>query len=141
MEITAEIITSFRTAYPQFADLVKWPDSVVSTALCEGDAESGGKCWGAYDDICSNFKQRGMFLYAAHWLTATYPAGASDTSNVNSAGAQSMTGKTVGDESVSFAAFAPQTLAEAGNTWLLATSYGQQFLRLRKRAGMGGRAV
>ena len=64
MPITAEIIAEFRARYPQFADTAVWPDSVVSSALCEADAQTGSSRWGAYQDDCHNTKQRGMFFYA-----------------------------------------------------------------------------
>lgn len=137
MEITAEIITSFRTQppYTAFADDTVWSDSVVEAALCEGDMETGGKGWGGYTDECNNFKRRGMFLYAAHFLASTYPKG--DTSI--SGGAKSGTsGKSVGDESITYNV---ATVDNQGDQWLASTGFGQQWLRLRKRAGMGARAV
>ncbi len=141
MDITAAIITSFRTAYPAFSELATWPDSVVSMALCEGDAESGGKNWGGYEDDCHNFKQRGMFLFAAHWLASTYPSGAVDDSNMSGTAKNQVASKSVGDESVSYAVMAPSNIADAGDGWLASTSFGQQFMRLRRRAGMGALAV
>ncbi len=140
MNITAEIITSFRTAYPAFSDLTDWPDSVLTTSLCEGDAETGGTGWGGYSDDCHNFKQRGMFMFAAHWLATTYPKTASDDSNMNGGANQIVQSKSVGDESVSYTAISGGQMS-ADNTWLASTSFGQQFMRLRRRAGMGARAV
>ena len=75
MPITAAIIAAFRATYPQFSNTTIWPDSIVTQALCEGDSETGSSRWGAYEDECHNFKQRGMFFYAAHWLTVYYPRG------------------------------------------------------------------
>lgn len=141
MEITAAIITAFRLAYPAFSVLATWPDPVVSMALCEGDAESGGSGWGAYEDECHNFKQRGMFMFAAHWLAATYPKGAVDTTAQSGTAKNQVSQKSVGDESVSFAVMAPASISDAGSGWLASTAFGQQFMRLRKRAGMGARAV
>ncbi len=141
MDITAAIITSFRTAYPAFSVLADWPDSVVTTALCEGDTESGGTRWGAYVDECNNFKQRGMFLFAAHWLATTYPTGASDTAAQSGGANNTVVSKSVGDESVTFGAASVANIGDAGNGWLASTSWGQQFIRLRKRAGMGAMAV
>ena len=141
MEITADVITAFRAAYPAFSSQSEWPDSVLSTALCEGDAESGGCGWGAYADECHNFKQRGMFVYAAHWLASTYPRGASDNTRQSGTSKNQVSSKTVGDESVSYSVTAPSAISDSGNSWLASTSFGQQFMRLRKRAGMGARAV
>lgn len=141
MDITAEIITAFRAAYPAFSVVATWPDSVVDMALCEGDAETGGSGWGGYVDECHNFKQRGMFMYAAHWLAATYPNGAVDDTAMSGTAKNQVASKSVGDESVSYAVVAPQNVSDAGQGWLASTAFGQQFMRLRRRAGMGARAV
>lgn len=140
IEITDEIITSFRTNQPAFTDNVVWPDAVVTSALCEGDAETGGRGWGAFENLCSNFKLRGMFLYAAHYLAITYPKGATDSSMVGSSAKYATQSKTVGDESISFANGGANNLS-AGDGWLASTSFGQQWLRLRRRAGSAARAV
>ena len=140
IDITPEIITSFRLAQPGFTDVVTWPDTVVETALCEGDVETGGKGWGGFEDICSNFKRRGMYLFAAHYLVATYPKGASDSSQVGGSAKYATQSKSVGDESIAFANGGANNLT-AGDGWLSSTSFGQQWLRLRRRAGMGARAV
>lgn len=141
MEITAEIITSFRTNYPVFAATATWPDSVVTMALCEGDAESGGKRWGAYEDDCHNLKQKGMFLYAAHWLATTYPKGATDPTAQSGNANNTVTAKSVGDESITFGTATLSDISQAGDGWLASTSWGQMFMRLRKRVGMGAMAV
>lgn len=141
MDITAAIIASFRTAYPVFSESATYPDLVLTTALCEGDVESGGKNWGAYEDDCHNFKQRGMFLYAAHWLASNYPKGAGSGSTQSGSAKNTVTSKSVGDESVSFGAATVQNIGDAGNGWLASTGFGQQFMRLRKRAGMGALAL
>lgn len=141
MDITSEIIASFRSAYPAFSLISEWPNPVVFMALCEGDAETGGRGWGGYVDDCHNFKQRGMFMYAAHWLAATYPRGATDDANQSGTALNQVASKQVGDESVSYAVTAPASISDAGDGWLASTAFGQQFMRLRRRAGMGARAV
>lgn len=139
IEITPEIIASFRLAQPAFADDVKWPDSVVTEALCEGDVETGGRGWGGYQDICSNFKRRGWYYYAAHWLSTTYiTQDASDPSVISPTARLNVAAKTVGDESIQFRVGAIQSTE---NDWLSLTNYGVQYLRLRRRAGMGALAV
>jgi len=141
MEITLEIIALFRTQVPAFADETKWPDNIVTIALCEGDAETGGSGWGGYDEDCHNFKQRGMFAYAAHWLTTYYPTGtAANDESQSGAANYPVASKSVGDESISFNNGNVSELS-AGDAWFASTSWGQQFLRLRKRAGMGAKAV
>lgn len=141
MIITPEVIQSFRDKYPQFSDDIKWPDDVVTIALCEGDAETGGCRWGAYQDVCSNFKQRGMFAYAAHYLTVTYRGDASDDNKVSPGAKQNVASKSVGDESISYNVNKGLADLAAGDEWLATTQYGQQYLRLRRRAGMGAIAV
>jgi hypothetical protein len=140
MIITQEIIDAFRLAYPVFTD-PKWSDTTVEQALCEGDAETGGRGWGTYQDDCHNFKRRGMFLYTAHWLASTYPNGDIDAGGNMSGGAKWATsGKSVGDESASFNNGSLANMA-VGDSWLATTAFGQQWLRLRRRAGMGALAV
>jgi len=139
IDITPGLIQSFRTAQPAFSDSVKWPDSVIDQALCEADAETGGKRWGAFEDICSNFKRRGMFFYAAHWLASTYlNQDASDPSNISPIARLNVSGKSVGDESIQYRI---TQIESTGTDWLSTTNYGVQFIRLRKRAGMGAVAV
>ena len=135
--ITPEIIAEFRTAYPQFADEITWPDSVVEKALCEGDVATGSSRWGAYQDECHNFKQRGMFLYAAHWLTVYYPRGGNQPPSVTPAWAANS--KSVGDESILFNT-GMQNL-NPSDAWLLSTLYGQQFYRELRKAALGGVSV
>jgi len=125
----------FRAKYPQF-DASGWPDSVVEQALCDGDAETGGSGWGVYEDACGNFKQRGQFAYAAHWLSVTFPTGISGVTP--GASRNAVSSKSVGDESIGYAVATP---VDSGTSWLTSTQFGQQFIRLRRRAGMGARAV
>ena len=144
LEITPEIIAAFRAKFGGlFADETKWSDDTVTEALCEGDAETGSCRWGVYQDICSNFKQRGMFYYAAHWLITTYPsaAGATDPSKPSVGAKYTTASKSVGDESIAFVNSKGNSELAAGDEWLTTTSYGQQYLRLRRRAGMGAVVV
>ena len=136
----AAMIASFRTRQPAFSDATKWPDSVVEQALCDGIMETNKRRWGVYKDECSNFRQRGIFLFAAHWLSLTYltQAGATDPSNINSSARLNLSGKSVGDESVQYRITAMQ---DTGDDWLSTTHYGVQFYRLRRRAGIGAVAV
>ncbi len=141
MVITDNIVVDFRTNFPLFGAVASYPDVTLVTALCEGDAETGGKRWGGYTDECHSLKQRGMFLYAAHWLATTYPKGAGDSSLQSGIAKNTVTSKSVGDESVSFGAATLSDISQAGEGWLASTSWGQQFIRLRKRVGMGAIAA
>ncbi len=139
VEITPAVITAFRENQRAFNSVTNWTDQTITDALCEGDVETAnGKRWGAFDvDECRNMKRRGMFLFAAHWLATTYPNGdASMNGAVNSV----VQSKSVGDESITYAV-GDVAQANAGDVWLQSTSFGQQFMRLRRRAGMGAVAV
>jgi len=136
MEITTEIITLFRTEMTAFADVTKYPDDLVQTALEESLMETGGKGWGGYDSP-TNFKRKGMFYFAAHWLATFYPHGLG-TGSVNSEARLNVQSKGIGDENISYRVPA---MMDVGTDWLTFTVYGQMFYRLKKRAGMGARAV
>jgi hypothetical protein len=136
MIISQEIIDLFRDRQRAFDDPLNWSDETIAQALCEGDAETGGKGWGVYDTECQNFKQRGMFNFAAHYLVSMYPNG--DFGKVSGGAKGVVASKSVGDESVSYARAQIMT---QGDEWLGSTSFGQMFIRLRRRAGMGARAV
>lgn len=141
VEITQEIIDAFRTSKPAFSDVTKWPDEVVTEAFCEAFPECGGRGWGVFDVTdCQNFKRRGVFLFAAHWLSIEYTtgAGATDPTSVNPTARLNVAAKSVRDESVTFRVGAMQTTAD---DYLSLSNYGVQYLRLRRRAGMGARAV
>ena len=142
MEITQEIIDAFRATPPYGSFTVeRWSDETVEQALCDADAETGGLGWGAYADDCHNFKRRGMFLYTAHWLASTFPGGDVAAGGSLSGGAKWATSaKSVADESVTFNNGNLST-ATVGDVWLATTAFGQQWLRLRRRAGMGALAV
>jgi hypothetical protein len=134
-------IESFRLAQRAFEDVTNWPDDVIEEALCEADCETGGKGWGVFEETCKNFKRRGMFLFAAHYLSTMYPSGASVASGyVEGSSSFAVSSKSVGNESVSFDTGSLSN-ASLGDAWLASTNYGMQFMRLRKRAGMGALAV
>lgn len=137
MEITEEIISQFRSKMSVFEDSTKWNDDTITDALEEADAETGGRGWGIYQNEPGNFKRRGMFAYASHWLAVTFPTGDA----VMSGGQKSaVAAKTVGDESVTYVT-GNLTGASTGEVWLASSGFGQQFIRLRNRAGRGARAV
>lgn len=139
MIITQEIIDFFRTKQRAFTDDTKWPDDVVEQALCEADAETGGRGWGGYTEECNNFKQRGMFYYAAHWLAVTYLTGtAADPTNISPTARLNVAAKSVGDESVQYRITG---IENSIDDWLTLTNYGVQYMRMRRRSSMGARAV
>lgn len=139
--ITPELIAAFRASQLAFSDETKWPDEIVQESFCEAFPEVGGRGWGILDITdCQNFKRRGLFYFAAHWLSVTYPsaAGATDPTNIDANARLGVSAKSVGDESITYRIAAIQS---ASDDWLSLTNYGIQYLRLRRRAGMGARAV
>ncbi|MGL4896557.1 MAG: DUF4054 domain-containing protein [Shewanella sp.] len=141
IEVTQEMIDKFREVMPAFADIIKWPDEVVSMALCEALCEAGGRGWGELDlNDCRNFKRRGVFFYAAHWLSITYTsgAGATDPGNIDPSARLNLSGKSVGDESITYRITA---IEGTGDDFLSLTLYGVQYSRMRRRSAMGARAV
>ncbi|AUS00775.1 head completion adaptor [Vibrio phage 1.278.O._10N.286.54.E8] len=138
-DITAEVVTAFRDDMAAFTDDTDWPGDIVEQALCEADAETGGRGWGSFKLECRNFKKRGMFYYAAHWLATTYiDQTAADPSNVSPSARLNVASKSVGDESVTYRVGAIQSTED---DFLSLTNYGVQYLRLRKRSAMGARAL
>lgn len=140
MDIDSATVDLFRAVQRAFKDSVKWPEEVVLSALYEADAETGGAGWGAFDVPPSNFKQRGMFFYAAHWLVITYntPKGACEPSNIDSIARLNIAAQSVGDESITYRVGGIQ---DTEDDWLSLSNYGVQYLRMRRRAGMGARVV
>tara|TARA_R110002049_G_scaffold101556_10_gene246502 strand:+ start:9066 stop:9491 length:426 start_codon:yes stop_codon:yes gene_type:complete len=140
IEITPEIITAFRGSQRAFSDITKWPDEAITEALCDAFPECGGRGWGAFElDNCQNFKRRGVFYFAAHWLSVTYTdGGAANPENVTSTARLNTAAKSVGDESVSYRVTA---IEDTRTDWLTLTNYGVQYLRLRRRAAIGARAL
>lgn len=139
MQITSVIISSFRQDFPAFADETKWPESVVTMAMNEAAAETGGAGWGVYQgDDPQNFKRRGLFYFCAHWLSSFYGSNAKDPGKVNPVSRLNTSGKSVGDESVQYRI---TEMENTGNDWLGTTIYGQMYWKLKRRASMGARAV
>lgn len=130
----------FRTAFGEtFTDVKRWPDWVIEDALCEAHAETGGSGWGAYGEECDNFKWRGMKYFAAHWLFTNYVDGYDgETGGLMLPGDARLNtqNKSVGDESIGYRV---AEMTDAGSDWLTYSNFGQQFYRLRRRAGMGAR--
>lgn len=138
MQITSVIISSFRETFAPFADPVKWPDESVTLALNEAATATGGSGWGQYEDLPQNFKRRGLFYYAAHWLTSFYGVNGSNPAKVDPTSRLNTSAKSVGDESVQYRITIMENTA---NDWLGTTIYGQMFWPLKRRAGMGARTV
>lgn len=141
MDITAQVIEDFRGYYPEFSETAAWTDPYLTRFLCEGDEETGPR-WGRYDDGSCSLKKRGMFAYAAHKAVVSKAAAAATESGGIASALSRATSKSVGDESASYAvASATSGTEQDQRGGLDGTVYGQEFLRLRVRAGMGAVAV
>jgi hypothetical protein len=139
VDINADVVAAFRESMAAFTSDLDWPSDIVEQALFEADAETGGAGWGAFKNEPRNFKRRGMFYYAAHWLASTYvDQTAADASNISPSARLNVSSKSVGDESLTYRVTA---MEETSTDWLTLTNYGVQYLRLRKRAAMGARVV
>ena len=139
VDINADVVAAFRESMAAFTDDSIWPNNIVEQALYEADTETGSADWGGFKNEPRNFKRRGMFYYAAHWLASTYvDQTAADASNISPSARLNVASKSVGDESVSYRVGAMQNTED---DWLSLTNYGVQYLRLRKRAGIGARVV
>lgn len=135
VQITPAIIGSFRDLFPAFQSQTRWPSQIVENALIEADEETGSSRWGAFADEPRNFKQRGMFFYAAHWLASQYlDQTAENPENIEATARLNVSQKSIGDESV---AFRITEIQSTGDDWLSTSFYGVQFLRLRRRTSIG----
>lgn len=139
VDINADVVAAFRESMAAFTSDLDWPSDIVEQALFEADAETGGAGWGSFKNEPRNFKRRGMFYYAAHWLASTYvDQTAADASNISPSARLNVASKSVGDESLTYRVTA---MEETSTDWLTLTNYGVQYLRLRKRSAMGARVV
>lgn len=126
----------FRGYYPAFADTTAWPNARIMLALQVADQETGSR-WGTFKPGVLNLKMRGMFAYAAYWLSAD-----SNMTTAGGIGASTpypASSRSVGDESVSYAV--PSSSGVIGDDIIALSPYGAEFLRLRLRAGMGAACV
>lgn len=137
LNVTSSMIAAFRSYYDEFVDTTTWPDADVQRHLEDAVAETGGR-WGEYTESPLSLRARGMFAYTAHKLVLRRAAKNAVAAGGTPAAPQQAESKQVGDEQVTHAVARPQSMNEAdGSGDLRSTIYGQEFLRLRRRAGMG----
>ena len=140
MEITQDIIDDFQEYYPEFDNSTgqaQYSDALIERLLCEADEETGSR-WGNYTDGNCSLKKRGMFAYVGHFLSLRTVANRASSAGGVASAAKSVSSKSVGDESIGYEASA-QGYALGDNFGT--TLYGQEFVRLRRRAGMGALVV
>ena len=138
MEITKEIITTFREAYPEFEDVDVFSDGFVARQLKAADNETGSNRWGGYSEF--SIKQEGMFLFAAHILVKRRECSYAVKNHVNPYPSGPPKSIKVGDEKIEYG----QTIAAADydiSHDLVSTIYGAEFVRLRQRVTMGARVA
>lgn len=141
MNVTFDTVDDFREYYSEFQNSTDYTDDLIIRAMHDADSETGSKRWGPYSfespTLKASFKARGMFAFTAHTVAlAKATMRATESGMVASAPAK-VSSKSVGDESVSYAV-ASTTAAQAASIGDLNTTiYGQEFLRLRRRAGAG----
>lgn len=136
-DITATVIADFREYYPEFSDDTTWTETLLTRHLEDADEETGSGRWGGYLDGPPSLKSRGMFAYAAHRAVIGKAASDAVAAGGMPAAPAQVNSKSVGDESVGYAVSTPDARQADGYGDLKATVYGNEFLRLRRRAGMG----
>jgi len=136
MDITQAIVDDFLERYAAFSDAVLYSASDITFALEDADQETGPR-WGGYRSGPFSLKARGMFAYAAHRLSMDRLASRATSNGMAPPAPATVASKGVGDESVSYAVAAPEASKSEGWGDLNTTIYGKEFLRLRRRAGMG----
>ena len=126
-------LTVFRASFPEFADLVKYPDTLVTFWSGIGDAMLNTDRWG-------DVRDQGLKLFTAHQIVlatmnqaaGAIPGGAPGT-GTGVISNQSVGGVSVGiDTQASIESYAGHSNE---------TNYGRQFIRLAKMVGMGGAQV
>jgi hypothetical protein len=118
--------TDFKVRFPEFVTIA---DARIQIFLDLSVLEVGEGAWGT-------LYEEGVFLLAAHQLQldlnrqAGSTTGGASVSNVES--------RSIGDVSVSFGSINSDSVSA---TWYNSTVYGQNYLRLKRRMGMGMVAV
>ncbi len=113
----------------RFSEFEEIDDTRIQFWLDDSALEVGSGAWG-------DLFEKGSMLLAAHLLQLDINRQGSEDDDSSEEG--NIASKSIGDVSYSF------TKATADNTsddWYLQTSYGSEYLRLKKRVGMGMVAV
>ena len=120
-------IAQFRLNFPEFTDVVRFPDSVISyhagVAECLHSSEAF-RC--AYTPIIN--------LYVAHYITmAARASTATASGGTSTAGSGAISQKSIGSRSISYDTGQTTIIYGAGH-WN-STPYGLQYIDLRKNFG------
>jgi len=132
-DITEDVVADFRRVLKAFTDGDLWPTEIITQQLIEADCWTAGLMWGKFKlDDDHNFKKRGMYFLAAHFLVSYYGAeGAKDQTAIKPDARLNVAGKSVGDESTEYRITAMESTAD---DFLSTTIYGVMFVTLRRRA-------
>ena len=116
-------VSDFRTRFPEYSDSSLFPDPRIQLFLDDAESDMDVSKW---DDLFD----RGQLYLAAHYLVVGTGTAQSSTAGGQSKG--NVTGKSVGDVSVSYGV-SNATMSDP--TLYSTTTYGQQYLDLVRRLG------
>lgn len=122
----------FRLNFPEFTDVVRYPESQIDFWLSIGEICLIEDRWGT-------LYTQGMQLFVAHNITlAAQNAKTGAVGGVPGATSGPVSSKSVGSVSVSYDT---QSIAEANAGEWNATSYGRQLIRLARMVGVGAHQI
>lgn len=121
-------IAAFRKTFPEFADLAKYPDALITFWSTFATAQVNPNRWKTQTLM-------GITLYTAHEITLA----ARDQKTANSGGTPGgqsgpANSKTVGSATIAYDT--QQAMEKDAGYWNL-TTYGKQFIRLARIFGSG----
>lgn len=121
-------IVQFRLDFPEFTDIVRYPDSQIEFWACIAETQVREQVW-------RNQKPFGVKLYVAHEITlASQNVSVSNKGGAPGGTSGPVTSKAVGQVNVSYDA---NQTAEKDAGWWNLTTYGKQFIRLARMFGAG----
>lgn len=119
------VIADFRTLFPQFANVVTYPDSLITAYFGIAECYIANEANPCLSDACL---LHAIYLMTAHLLAIQDLANAGKTPGF-------VTSATVGSVSVSVQ---PPPQTDQWQWWLSLTPYGQQLLAMFQVAGAAG---
>ncbi len=121
--------TDFKIRYPEFVAVDN--TRIQTPHLDDALLEVGEGAWGTSHE-------RGVFLLAAHTL-AMDPSIADDIDEADTTDDSGLASRKVGDVAVSFVR--SSSPGDSSENWYNQTRYGTNYLRLKKRFGLGMVAI
>ncbi len=120
-------IAAFRESFPEFADIVKYPNATITVWSTLAIAQVNPNLWCTQTDL-------GVMLYTAHEITLAAQSQAAGVIGGTPGSQGVINTKTVGSVTVGYDT--EQTKERDGGYWNQ-TTYGRQFLRLARIFGAG----